>query len=236
MAANKRSSKHAAKPAAPKTQPRGRTRQGRPRLQDIDDKRSAIISATRELMKTQKPANITREAVARTAGVDPALIRYYFGDKGALFREVVWQTTDELHRKLAAVQEAPGTTIERLRARLHVWLDVFVSNPHYSELVVENVFYGGLPESEEMLKTFVQRAFPDVERLVSEGVASGEIRAVEPRFVYLTLIGLAEYYATAAPLIAELFGTPDAPREQAQAYGRYAADLMIDGLRQRSLT
>src|SRR4051812_40195136 len=69
-------------------------RKGRPRLDEMDDKRAAIIRSTRALMKTIKPASITRDAVARHAGVDPALIRYYFGDRAALFREVIWETTN----------------------------------------------------------------------------------------------------------------------------------------------
>lgn len=207
-------------------------RKGRPRLEDAD-KRAAIIRAARQLLKSRKPTNITRDAIARTAGVDPALIRYYFGDRGALFREVVWQTTDELHAKLSALSGMQGGAIERLRARFKVWLDVFASNPHYSELVVENVFYGDEDESREMLKTFVRRALPDLEKLVADGVAAGEIRDVEPRFIYLTLIGLAEYYATAAPLVAELFGSRGAAARNLGAYGDYAADLLIDGLRRR---
>lgn len=206
-------------------------RKGRPRADD--DKRLLIIRAARQLLKLHKPANITRDAIARTAGVDPALIRYYFGDRSALLREVVWQTTDELHAKLEALSEVPGGAIDRLRARLKVWLEVFASNPHYSELVVENVFYGDQDEGRHMLKTFVRRALPDLEKLVAEGVAAGEIRNVEPRFVYLTLIALAEYYATAAPLVAELFGSRTAVTRNLDAYGDYAADLLIDGLRRR---
>lgn len=95
------------------------------------------------------------------------------------------------------------------------------------------MFYGGKPEANEMLKVFVQRALPDVQKLVADGVALGEIRSVEPRFVYLTLIALAEYYATGAPLVAELFGSKDAVAKQAAAYCRYAADMMIEGLRAR---
>ena len=208
-------------------------RKGRPRLDEMGDKRAAIIGSTRALMKTTKPASITRDAVARHAGVDPALIRYYFGDRAALFREVIWETTNELHAKLISVEDSPSSVIDRLQARLLVWFEVFVSNPHYSELVVENVFYGDKREASEMLKVFVQRALPDVEKLVAEGIAKGEIKPVEPRFVYLTLIALAEYYATAAPLVAELFGSRDAVAKQAPAYCRYAADMMIEGLRAR---
>lgn len=211
-------------------------RKGRPRIEEKDDKRSLIIRATRTLLRQHKPANITRKSIAATAGVDPALVSYYFGDQAALFREVVWQITGELHEKLTVVRNTPSTAIDGLRARLKIWFEVFVSNPHYGELVVENVYYGDKQEASEMLKIFVQRALPDLEKLVSDGIDNGEIRAVEPRFVYVTLIALAEHYATAGPLVAELFGSKDAGAKQADAYCDYAAEMMIDGLRFRSKT
>jgi hypothetical protein len=44
-------------------------------------------------MKTTPPAQITRLDIARAAGVDPALIRYYFGNKSALVVAAVYQAS-----------------------------------------------------------------------------------------------------------------------------------------------
>ncbi len=49
----------------------------------------AILTAARESFLTQGYEGTTIRAVARTAGVDPALVSYYFGSKGDLFGAAV---------------------------------------------------------------------------------------------------------------------------------------------------
>src|SRR5207344_1388818 len=97
------------------------------------------------------------------------------------------------------------------------------------ELVVDRVFHGEGPQAREMLARFVERAFPGIEKLVKAGIREGQIRKVEPRFVYLSMVALCEFYATASPLVGELF--PQGGRKVDDAYARYAADLLVEGLR-----
>lgn len=230
-----------AKPA-PSPRPRGRppksavasTRraQGRPPLADADSAKARLIVATRGLLHGAKPAKITRFDIAREAGVDPALVRYYFGNKAAVFAEVIRVVTEELRAKRDALPKT-GPVTDRLRAYLEVWLEVFTDNPHFHELVVEQVFYADAADAPHMLKKFVERAYPELEQLVAEGVANGELRDAEPRFVYLAIVALTEFFATASPLVGALFGKRGgAPRLRSE-YGAFAARLLIDGLRRR---
>ena len=206
--------------------------QGRPPRADAESTKARLIAATRTLMHVSKPAKITRFDIAREAGVDPALVRYYFGNKSAVFTEVIRAVTADLQDKRDQLPRT-GPVIERLRAYLQVWLEVFTDNPHFHELVVEQVFYGEDAGSAQRLKKFVERAYPELATLVAEGVVSGELRAAEPRFVYLAIIALTEFFATASPLVETLFGKRGSASGLRAEYGTFAADMLIDGLRRR---
>lgn len=206
--------------------------QGRPPRADAEATRARLISATRALLHKTKPAKITRDEIAREAGVDPALVRYYFGNKSALFDEVIRVVSEELKERRAALP-ASGTVAERLAAYLQVWLDVFTENPHFHELVVEQVFNAEEADAPQRLKRFVERAYPELESLVREGVANGELRDAEPRFVYLSIVALTEFFATASPLVGALFGKRGAAAKLRADYGKFAADLLLDGMRRR---
>ena len=220
--------KRGPKPAAT-TAKRG---QGRPLRSDAEATRARLIAAARALMHVAKPAKLTRFDIAREAGVDPGLVRYYFGNKATVFAEVIRVVTDELRAKRDALPKT-GPVIDRLRAYLQVWLQVFTDNPHFHELVVEQVFYADESGTPQMLKRFVERAYPELEHLVAEGVANGELRAAEPRFVYLAIVALTEFFATASPLVAALFGKRGGAPKLRSEYGAFAAELLIDGLRRR---
>ena len=206
--------------------------QGRPPRADAEATRARLVAATRALLHKTKPAKITRDDIAREAGVDPALVRYYFGNKSALFGEVIRVVSEELQARRAALP-ADGPVIERLSAYLQVWLDVFTENPHFHELVVEQVFNAEEAEAPQRLRKFVERAYPELESLVREGVANGELRDAEPRFVYLSIVALTEFFATASPLVAALFGRRGAAAKLRADYGKFAASLLIDGMRRR---
>jgi AcrR family transcriptional regulator len=192
--------------------------------------KARIVSAARDLLQEKKPGRITREEIARRAGVDPGLVRYYFGDKGALITQVILRIADELRGRINTLPQA-GAPLDRLREQLRVWLHVFLENPHFHELVVDRVFHGEGPQARQMLASFVERAFPGIDKLVKAGIRKGEIRKVEPRFVYLSMVALCEFYATAGPLVGELF--PQGGRKVDDAYARFAAELLVEGLRRR---
>ena len=213
-------------------EPAAKRSQGRPPQADAELRKAKIRAATRRLLKEHSPAKITRFDVGRAAKVDPALIRYYFGDKSNLFREVIREGIDDLRRRRNALA-AEGTTAEKLRARLKVWLEFFFETPHFHELVIEEVFYGEVDAARGLLSQFVQRVYPDLEDLVKAGIKSGDLRRVEPRFVYLVLVAMCEFFATARPLVEELFGKGCVDSKLVRAYGDFAADLLVEGLKRR---
>src|SRR5262245_5780132 len=88
---------------------RTKRKQGRPHKDKPAVGPEALIAATRELMKTKPPAQITRLDIARVAGVDPGLIRYYFGDKSELIVAATLQVGAELRRQQVANFAKPGT-------------------------------------------------------------------------------------------------------------------------------
>lgn len=204
--------------------------QGRPRQADAEVSKANIRAVTRRLLKERSPAKITQLDIGRAANVDPALIRYYFGDKSSLFREVIRDFTDELSRRRNAIPH-DRRAADGLRARLRVWLDFFAETPHYNELVNEEVFYGEAEGARELVAEFVQRAFPDMQELVTAGIRAGELRDVDARFVYIALIALCEFFVTAKALVAELFHTDAVDPDLLHAYGDFAADLLVAGLR-----
>jgi len=209
-----------------------RRKKGRPLQTDAELTKALIVQAARKLLRHQKPARITREAVARAAKVDPGLVRYYFGNTNNVFAHVIRKIGDDLHARLDALPPA-APALDQLRDQARVWLQAFLDDPHFHDLVVDRVLHGEDRTALEILDRFVERAYPRIERLVSSGARRGELRKADPRFVYLAFIGLCEFFATAGPLVGRLFGGRRGAARLAPAYGRFVAGLLADGLRRR---
>ena len=59
---------------------------GRPAEQSVG--RDTLLETAKRLIKVLPPARVTISLIAREAGVDPALVRYYFGDRSKLLDPV----------------------------------------------------------------------------------------------------------------------------------------------------
>lgn len=93
------------------------------------DTRAALLEAARSQFSVHGYEKATLRAIAAEAGVDPGLIRHFFGDKESLFAETVEfppRFTDAVDRALA--QGLDGLGERFTRAYLALWEDE-VSGP-----------------------------------------------------------------------------------------------------------
>ena len=86
------------------------------------DTRAAIVTAAREEFAAQGYDATSLRAIARTAGVDPALVHHYFGGKSGLFVEVMSIPVD-LASLVDGIVSAPRDQVgeQMVRTFLRVW-------------------------------------------------------------------------------------------------------------------
>jgi AcrR family transcriptional regulator len=84
--------------------------------------RAAILEAARASFAEDGYERVSLRAIARRAGVDPALVHHYFGGKPALFVEVLHMGRDPRGIVEEMVEDhAPGHGARLVRAFLAVW-------------------------------------------------------------------------------------------------------------------
>ena len=88
---------------------------GRPARGQPGVGRETMIAATSELLKKRSPENITRAELARKAGIDPALIRYYFGDMSSLVLQAHPHLHELLMQPVLHVEPVKSAEMEALR-------------------------------------------------------------------------------------------------------------------------
>jgi AcrR family transcriptional regulator len=84
--------------------------------------REAILDAARDLFAARGYQLASIRAIATAAGVDPALIRHFFGDKEALFTATVADRTTVPQRMLASFDgDAAGVGARLTDTYLRLW-------------------------------------------------------------------------------------------------------------------
>jgi AcrR family transcriptional regulator len=212
------------------TKPRQpRRKQGRPHKDAPTVGREALIAATRNLTKTIPAGRITRLDIARAAGVDPALIRYYFGDKSKLLVAAVLQAGAELQERHAQAYVQESTVRDRITRRIFVLLETLYQDPSLHHLIIERIIHSKSKEARQLRHEMVHGTCKQLAALINEGVANGEFRRVDPRHLFLAIVGACSFPMGERALFEELIGGPTTEADL-HAYAQFVADMFLDGL------
>jgi TetR/AcrR family transcriptional regulator len=204
-------------------------RPGRPK---DDARRRDLIHKTLRLLQSNSPAELSRLDIARAAGVDPALIRYYFGDKNKLFGEVVQLIAADIVAAGTSALTGPGTARERIRRFVRGSHAVHMRHPHYHQLILHQITNGGKAEIRRVRTEMSQRLRKDLLAVLRDGEKAGELRVVDPGLLGIAIIGMCEYFSSSWGPVAALLDDASVHERDAsaEAYGSFIEDLVLRAL------
>ncbi|MBN8265576.1 MAG: helix-turn-helix transcriptional regulator, partial [Xanthomonadales bacterium] len=199
-------------PAPPKRSPaKGRKRApGRP-LSDAPDQRAVALDAALACFVRQGIAATSLRDIAREAGVTPALLHYYFGDRQQLLDAVVAERVMPAFLSVRERLAQAGDDVADIVAAFVCGVtDAIARHPWWPQLWVREV----LCEGGALRDLLVQRIAPDIARLLAgrfaAAQAAGRLNAdLDPRLLLPTLVGLTMFPAAGAPIWRQVFDADD---------------------------
>jgi TetR/AcrR family transcriptional regulator len=178
------------------------------------------------------------QEIADAAGINKAMLHYYFRNKERLYEAVFLY----VFRKLMAsfghtVIDAP-TFEETLRALIDGYIGFISQNLDVVRFLV-NENLSGAPVMGPYLKQMLEASEPTLPRAVvskiSMAVESGELREVDPFQTLLTILSACVFPFVIAPTVSQIGGA--AGRESSEFLAerrRHVFDLLYHGLKRPS--
>jgi AcrR family transcriptional regulator len=207
---------------------RKRRGRGRPSAEDSEDVRTKLLDAARDLFPRYGYRGVSSRQIGAAAGVNFAMIRYYFGGKPGLYREMLHGVMQPARKTLDAMSapHSPQQLLDVLESMTRSW----AANPWVAGFVVREVLAPDGPMRAMFLREFPERLTPLVERLVEGEIAAGRVRAdLDPRMLVLSLVSLAIFPFLTLPLTARVFGVRN-DEEFVESFLRHTADLLARGV------
>ncbi len=183
------------------------------------ESRAAILKAAVREFAREGVAGARTDAIARAAGVNKALLYYYFKDKEALYQAVL----DEVFTGVrAAINQALSQDLpprKRLVAYVCAHFDYIASNPLYPRIVHAEFLRAGRDPSrlQRVAKQYFQPIFVNLAALLNEGRECGEFRPVDPIHFIPSMISVIVFYFITAPIAKVMMGrNPLSPQTLAE--------------------
>ena len=198
---------------------------GRPTASETGVGREALITAARALLQELPPAQVTSTAIARRANADPALVRYYFGNRENLLFEVAKQIGAEANRP----PPDEGDPLELLADMIHNTFRFTRSAKHMQRLMIEELDSATSAEVREKMREWNRQPLSNYAKL-QELDESGKLRPFDPLFMHLAVVGISDFFATGAPLIELVVPEGTDMEKLGRDYEKFVVDLVLRSL------
>ncbi len=197
------------------------------------DSRAHLLDAAERLFAEQGFARTTIKDIGREAGVNSALLYYYFPDKERLYREVLARLIGQLAARTSSRLEAGGTPEARLQAFVEAQAAVLAANPNFPRLMARELAESDARHAVEQIQRLAATSFRRLCDLIREGQAAGTFRrGLDPRFAAISIVAQVAYFFVARPAVRILLEAgPGGPTPAVvRSYARHAADFALAGL------
>lgn len=196
----------------PKTASAPARRPGRPRTTGSDEagQRARLLDAALTLFARQGIAATSLNQVAREAGVTPALLHYYFGNREQLLDVLVSERLLPLLGNLVQRLQASGTApTAMIPTFVRTLMETLAANPWLPPLWVREVLAEGGLLRERLLGN-ARLIAPILRDRFAAAQKDGRLNAdLEPRLLPVTLIALTMLPFAAQPIWRSFFDTSD---------------------------
>ncbi|WP_258096191.1 TetR/AcrR family transcriptional regulator [Salinibacter sp. 10B] len=172
-------------------------------LADYSDTERAIFDAALQVFAREGKRGARMQEIADAAGINKAMLHYYFRDKETLYEEVFGFTMQRFMASFGESLEEAPTFEETLRAFIDGYVDFVRANENAMRLMVNENLTGG-----SLLGTHLREAMKAGDappKFLVETIASaaqaGEIRSVDPTHTVISVISMCLFFFVSQPTV-----------------------------------
>lgn len=196
-----------------------------------------ILDAAERLFARQGFSRTTIKQIGREAGVNSALLYYYFGDKERLYHAVLERLVTGLIKRTLSRLGADAPPAIRIRGFIEAQVETFIANPQLPKLFMREMLDYDASHAVEQIQHLAATSFKGLCDTIEQGQRQGIFRSdMDPKFAAISTVGQVVYFFLARPAVRMLLGAgKDSPSPaMIQAFARHAGDFALAALGSRS--
>lgn len=158
---------------------------------EFNEKQQSIISIAEKLFSVNGFDGTSVRDIAHEAGVNVAMISYYFGSKEKLMEAVFEQKTNVMRLKVEnLLQNTEISCLEKLYTLIDDYVNKFMNQQQFQKIMLLEQLVdknGGIPQ---MIYELKKRNIITIEKLIHEGQKKGEfINEIDIPLMMNTMVG-----------------------------------------------
>ena len=168
-----------------------------------------ILQAAKKVFVQKGMAGARMQDIADAAGINKAMLHYYFRNKEKLFDVIFAEAAEKLFPKINFIFESDMPLFEKIRHFAEEYITVMIENPYLPLFIINEI--------NQDPKAFLHKMkgklkFPKPDKFLAQiekEVKKGAIKRVDPLQLLLNLISLSIFPIIAKPILQLQTGLTD---------------------------
>lgn len=192
-----------------------------------------IINAATEVFLQKGKDGARMQEIADRAGINKALLHYYFRSKDKMFEQVFFNEIKSLvNAMVTAVIDTDDFPIF-LRTFISTYLDNIIPRKNLMRFVLWESDYFSKNVADQFLAVFNDRGFEQNPLMlkIEQAIAAGQIRPLRPHDFILSLLGMCVFPLIAAPVMEKVIGIDIMAPDLIETRKQEIFNLIWDGIK-----
>ncbi len=191
-----------------------------------------LLDAASELMIARSSIEISLSDIAQKSGANAALVKYHFGNKDGLLLALLARDAATEVANLEYLLAQPISPTAKLKLHISGIIRAYHRFPYMNRLIHYLLHESSAEAADEVSKFFVAPLLDFHRRLIEEGVAQGEFRAVDPVLFYTSLIGACDHLFFGRHAMSRAIGVGPVTDDVCRQYIAHMEALICGGILQ----
>jgi TetR/AcrR family transcriptional regulator len=188
-----------------------------------------ILSAAEQIFATHGLAGARTQAIARAAGVNKALLYYYFRSKQHLYRAVFENLFRQMKSLIQSRMPMDASPRQKIRAFVDGYFAFRVAYPNYARLM-QQVMVQSPQQAQWLAREYFRPGHKELSRLIREGIAHRDFQSLDPDHAVLCIVAMIVFYFSGAPVHSVLLRKDALQSSAVEAHKRAVLNLLEHGL------
>lgn len=174
-----------------------------------EQSRYGILEAAAAEFANEGIAGARIDAIATAAGVNKALLYYYFQDKESLYGAALEHTFRGLLEELVRILDTDRSVGYKVLAYALVHFNYVASHPHYRRMVQHEMMRAGagqMQHFQKLVQTFFRPLLHRLTEVLETGIVKGEFQRIDPFQFLNSMIAVVVFYFTSVPVMRAVGG------------------------------
>lgn len=195
---------------------------------DDPQARAKIMAAAEQLFAEHGFAGVGIRQIAAAAGVNGAMIHYYFGNKESLYRAIIENAASTVRGLIAEAIGSATSLEERLTRFVKAYAGYLFGHPHLARILSREMLAGG-KHILEIIPKYATTNYGLLREAMAEGIGAGELRDIDIDLAPISLIGMIIVFQLIRPLIALGLGKIQFDERFIERLAAHTVDLFLNG-------